>query len=167
MATSSRKRKPPQDEGIRVKGMFRVQIREDDGTVVGDTGDTPNVITNLGYQNYLCALLGGTTGSNQVGFLALGTGTLAGAADTGLSGEISGGTKRQAVTVAVSSTSKSVLFTGTFSSGNSFLASTSSISNIGLFASSAAGTLFAGNTYASSTCATNQNVNASYSITFS
>jgi hypothetical protein len=35
-----------------------------------------------------------------------------------------------------------------------------------LFNSSSTGTLFAGNTYTSSSCATNQNVNATYDITF-
>jgi hypothetical protein len=41
------------------------------------------------------------------------------------------------------------------------------ISNIGLFNSSSTGTLFAGNTYASSSCASNQAVNITYDITFS
>ena len=44
-----------------------------------------------------------------------------------------------------------------------------SLKNIGLFNTSAAttGTVFAGNTYATSTCATNQNVNITYDIDFS
>ena len=57
-------------------------------------------------------------------------------------------------------------FTGTFSSSNSFVTSTQNISNIGLFATSSGGTLFAGNTFASSSCATNQDVNCTYVISF-
>jgi hypothetical protein len=60
--------------------------------------------------------------------------------------------------------------TATFASANSFITATASISNIGLFQTSgpttASGTLYAGNTYTSSSLATNQNVNATYTITF-
>lgn len=151
------------EERAGVKGMFRVTISEKDGTIVGDSGYHTNLITNVGFQNFLSALLGNTTGSIQVSHLALGTGGAPIATDTTLSGEVQ---KRQAVTVAVNS-SKTVQFTGTFSSSNSFVTASANISNIGLFGTSSGGTLFAGNTYASSTCATNQNVNTTYSISFS
>lgn len=155
-------------ESMRVKGMFRVQI-EDNGEIVGDSGWKSNQITNLGFQNFLSALVGKTTGSIQVTHLSLGTGGAPSATDTSLTGEAVGVGAvpiRQAVTVAVNS-SKTVQFTGTFSSSNSFVSSTQNISNIGLFGTSSGGTLFAGNTYASSSCATNQNVNVSYSLGFS
>lgn len=155
-------------DALRVKGMYRVQI-EDNGEIVGDSGWHKNQITNLGFQNFLCALLGKTTGSIQVTHLELGTGGAPAATDTDLAGPAlgTGGVAiRQAVSVAVNS-SKTVQFTGTFSSSNSFVSSTQNISNIGLFGTSSGGTLFAGNTYASSSCATNQNVNVTYSIAFS
>jgi hypothetical protein len=149
-------------DGILVKGAFRLNIVED-GKVVGDSGWLSNQVTNEGFRNYMARLLGAISGSLQVSHLALGTGGAPAAADTSLAGEV---VKRQAVTAATSSTSKAVLFTGTFSSANSFVTNTQNISNIGLFNSSSTGTLFAGNTFASSSCATNQDVNVSYAITF-
>lgn len=149
-------------DGILVKGAFRVNILEN-GEIVGDSGWLSNQVTNEGFRNYMARALGAISGSMQVSHLALGTGGAPAASDTTLAGEV---VKRQAVTAATSSTSKAVLFTGTFSSANSFVTNTQNISNIGLFNSSSTGTLFAGNTFASSSCATNQDVNVSYAITF-
>lgn len=151
-------------DGIRVKGFFRLHI-EEDGHLVGDSGWRQNQVTNDGFNNFLAKLLGGISGSSQVTHAALGTGGAPAASDTTLSGEVQ---KRQAITAATSSTSKSVQFTATFSSANSFVTATQNISNIALAATSTAGaaTIFAGNTYASSSVATNQNVNVTYTITF-
>ena len=154
--------------GIKVKGMFRVQIVEDKNgkpTIVGDSGWKTNLVTNLGFNEYLVSAIGSIAGSKYVSHLAIGTGGAPGAADTTLAGEQS---VRQAVTAATSSGSKTVRFTGTFASANSFVTASKNISNIGLFNTSTAagGTLFAGNTYTSSACATNQNVNATYDIIF-
>ena len=150
-------------DGLKIKGMFRVQLNED-GKVVGDSGWKQNLIVNDGFNDYLCKALGAVSGSKQVSHLALGTGGTPAATDTTLAGEVQ---KRQAVTAATSSSSKTIRFTGTFSSSNSFVTATANISNIGLFNSSSTGTLFAGNTFASSAVATNQNVNATYDIIFS
>lgn len=151
-------------DGIRVKGFFRLHI-EEDGQLVGDSGWRQNQVTNDGFNNFLAKLLGGIAGSSQITHAALGTGGAPAASDTTLSGEVQ---KRQAITAATSSTSKSVQFTATFSSANSFVTATQNISNIALAATSTAGaaTIFAGNTYASSSVATNQNVNVTYTITF-
>lgn len=151
-------------DGIRVKGFFRLHI-EEDGQLVGDSGWRQNQVTNDGFNNFLAKLLGGIAGSSQITHAALGTGGAPAASDTTLSGEVQ---KRQAITAATSSTSKAVQFTATFSSANSFVTATQNISNIALAATSTAGaaTIFAGNTYASSSVATNQNVNITYSITF-
>jgi hypothetical protein len=150
-------------DGLKIKGMFRIQLTED-GKVVGDSGWKRNQITNDGFNDYLCKALGAVSGSKQVSHLALGTGGVPAASDTTLAGEVQ---KRQSVTAATSSSSKTVRFTGTFSSANSFVTATQNVSNIGLFNSSSTGTLFAGNTFASSAVATNQNVNATYDIIFS
>lgn len=147
---------------VGVKGSFRLQITED-GRVVGDSGWLNNQIGNEGFRNFLVRTLGAITGSSQVTHMALGSGGLINATDTALGGEV---VKRAAVTAATSSTSKAVLFTATFDSANSFVTNTQNISNIGLFATSSGGTIFAGNTFASSSCATNQSVNASYQISF-
>jgi len=150
-------------DGLKIKGMFRIQLTED-GKLVGDSGWKKNQITNDGFNDYLCKALGAVSGSKQVSHLALGTGGVPAASDTTLAGEVQ---KRQAITAATSSSSKTIRFTGTFSSANSFVTATANVSNIGLFNSSSTGTLFAGNTFASSAVATNQNVNATYDIIFS
>jgi hypothetical protein len=147
---------------IKVRGFYRVQITGPDGQVVGDSGEQENLITNAGFRYYLCYLLGAIAGSIQVSHMALGTGGTPATGDTSLGGEV---VKRAAVTVA-SSGSTSVQFTATFDSSSSFVTSTQNISNIGLINSSNNGTLFSGNTFNSSSCATNQTVNATYRITF-
>lgn len=155
-----------------IKGFSRVQITEDtsDGVkVVGDSGFVgPNQITNLGFLNYLVKLLGNSAGSKQVGFVALGTGSAPNASHTTLNGEIMASTQRKAVTFG-SSGSTTAQFTATFASSDGFLTGAgSNLSNIGLFAATTTDdTLFAGNTYTSSTCASNQNVNVTYQIRFS
>lgn len=152
------------EAGLKIHGFTRIQLVEDD-KIVGDSGWSKNQITNEGVRNYLVYLLGAVAGSSQIGYAALGSGTEPGAAATTLDDELAEGV-RDAV-AAASNGSTSVRFTGTFASGDSFVTATRDISNIGLFATDSGGTLFAGNTYASSSCATNQNVNYTYDITFS
>jgi hypothetical protein len=111
--------------------------------------------------------LGASAGSSQIGYVALGTGTVPGAAATNLNGEISASTERKAVTFG-SVGSTTAQFTAPFGSTDSFLGGASNLSNIGLFAATNTNaTLFAGNTYTSSSCNTNQNVNVTYQIRFS
>lgn len=150
-------------ESPKARGFFRLQITED-GKVVGDSGWAENQITDLGFNQYLVSTLGAIAGSKQVTHMALGSGTVPGAAATTLDGEVE---KRAGVTAATSSSSKTVRFTATFASSDSFVTNTQNISNIGLFNTSAGGTLFAGNTFASSSVATNQQVNSTYDIMFS
>lgn len=150
-------------DSVKVQGMFRVNITEN-GKVVGDSGWRKNQITNLGFNQYLVGSLGNISGKS-VTHAALGTGGAPAASDTTLAGEQS---VRAALTVATSSSSKTLRNTATFSSAASFVTASKNISNIGLFNTSTAatGTLFAGNTYASSTVATNQDVNVTYDILF-
>lgn len=153
------------EQGLKVRGFYRVQIENpEDGSLAGDSGWNENQVTNDGFLNYLVKLLGAISGSSQIGYVGLGTGTVPGATATTLHGEV---TSRTAVTAASSNSSKAVRFTATFSSAGSFVGSTVNLQNIGLFATNTGGTLFAGNTYATSSCATNQNVNVTYDITFS
>lgn len=154
--------------------MFRVHI-EEDGEIVGDSGWHENQITNLGFNNFIVSSLGSISGSAYINYAALGTGGVPAASATSLSGEVStnvsGSVVRAAVTAATSSTSKALQLTATFNSTNSFITAAANISNIGLFnvsgPTTASGTLFAGNTYTSSSLATNQNVNVTYTISFS
>jgi hypothetical protein len=150
-----------QSDSIQVRGFFRVAISEDD-KIVGDSGWRKNVITNEGKRNYLARALGALAGSLQVSHFALGTGGVPATNATTLTGEVQ---KRTSVN-AETSGSSAVQFTATFASAGAFVTATQNISNIGLFNSSSGGTLFAGNTYASSSVATNQNVNVTYVISF-
>lgn len=161
----------------RIRGMFRVNITEDhDGNevIVGDSGWHENLITNLGFLNLVNQLGTSLTGS-KISHAALGTGGAPVGTDTTQAGEVStngsGSVVRAAVTAATSSTSKTLRNTATFSSANSFITASANISNIGLWQTSgpttASGTLMAGNTFASSAVATNQNVNATYDLIWS
>lgn len=153
-------------EVMAIEGFSRVRIRNSDGKVAGDSGWVgPNMIVNLGFQDYLIDwLLGDTDNGKSVTHMALGSGSAPGAADTSLEGEVE---KREEVTGGTSIvSSKTAQFVGTFSSSDSFVTNTQNISNIGLFNTSSGGTIFAGNTYASSSCATNQNVECTYQIRF-
>jgi hypothetical protein len=152
-----------EEKNIAVRGFYRVNLRDSNGELVGDSGWLENVVVNLGFNQYLVSTLGAIAGSKQVSHAALGTGAAPGAADTTLAGEV---VKRKAVTAATSSSSKTLRLTATFGSTDSFVTNTQNISNIGLFNTSSGGTIFAGNTYASSSCATNQQVEATYDILF-
>lgn len=155
-------------EHIKIEGFSRVQIEDKSGKISGDSGWVgPNQITNLGFLNYLVRLLGASAGSKQIAQVALGTGTAPPAAGVTLDGEIMGSTQRTSVSMgSVGSTTAE--FTATFASSDNFLTVAVNLSNIGLFAATTTNdTLFAGNTYTSSSCDTNQNVNVTYQIRFS
>ena len=154
-------------DGIKIKGFFRLQIKDSDGSLAGDSGWRENQVTNDGFKLYLADTLGASAGSAQVGFIALGTGAAPASNATTLPGELMGSTQRVAVTYSnISSTTAQ--FTADFASSASFLTGASNISNIGLFGATATSdTIFAGNTFASSSCNTNQNVNTTYQIRFS
>lgn len=156
-------------EGLKIQGFSRLQITDKDGKIVGDSGRVgPNQITNNGVRDFLARSIGSIAGSLYIGYAGLGEGSEPGAAATSLESEVSGtnnNVQRDAV-AAVTSGSTGVRFTGTFDSAASFVTQQESISNIGLFNSQSAGTIFAGNTYASSTIDTNQNANYTYDITF-
>lgn len=162
---------------IKLKGFFRVQITEDGKGVVGDSGWKENTVTNDGIKDYLITWLVSGAGGKTVTYMALGTGSAPSATDTTLDGEIfhqfadATTNSRASVTTSIIA-SKTAQFVAAFNSSNSFVTASVNVSNIGLFNSyltsgANVGTLFAGNTFASSSCATNQNINASYQIRFS
>lgn len=161
-------------DSLKLRGFFRLQIEDGEtGRIVGDSGWLENQVTNLGFNNIVNQLGTSLTGS-KISHAALGTGGAPAASDTTLSGEVStngsGSVVRAALTAATSSSSKTLRNTATFSSANSFITASANISNIGLFQTSgpttASGTLICGNTYTSSACATNQNVNITYDLIF-
>jgi len=148
---------------LKVKGFARFQMVDGkSGRVLGEA--TPwiqNQVVNLGFQDYICASIGAVAGSKQISYMAIGTGTVPGAADTSLDGE----TGSRATTSNLVVSSKTLQMTCQFAGTD--MASTCTIQNVALFASSAAGTLCAGITYATSQWASNQNVNATYQLRFS
>ena len=151
---------------VSVKGFFRLNI-EENGKIVGDSGWLQNIITNDGFKLYLCDNIGKSSGSKQIGYVALGTGGAPSASDTTLAGEIMASTQRKAVTYSNVS-SKTAQFAATFASSDNFITAAANISNIGLFATTNTNdTLFAGNTFTSSSLNTNQNINVSYQVRFS
>ncbi len=152
-------------DGIVTKGFYRLNIVNPDGTVAGDTGWKQNQIVNNGYQQFLMYLLAGSAGSIRPSHAALGTGTIPASNATTLAGELTEATGRCALTTGTSG-SKTVNYTFTLASG--VIAAASTINNVGLFSGStqAGGTLMAGNTYATSSLATNQAVNGTYAISF-
>lgn len=151
---------------VVAKGFFRLQLTED-GKVVGDSGWKKNLITNLGYQNFIVGSLGAIAASSQVSFLALGTGGAPIAADTALAGELTDAANCRFSVSPSAVSSKTLQLTGSLASN--IIVANRSISNVGIFAVSTtnAGTLFAGNTYTSSQLQTNQQVNVTYQIRFS
>lgn len=157
-------------DAIRPRGFFRLKIvNPETGEIQGDSGWHRNTVVNDGFNQYLILNLLGNGSAKNVTHCALGTGTAPGAAGTSLQGELDQTSSRAAVTTATSSSSKRARFTATFYSQSSFVSTTMTLKNIGLFNTSqvTTGTIFAGSTFATSTCATNQNVNVTYDIDFS
>ncbi len=150
-------------ENTKLQGFFRVQITEGD-KIVSDSGWQENQVTNDGINQYLANwLVGDTANGKSVTHMALGTGSQPASNGTVLQGEV---TKRAAVSTSIVD-SRTAQFTAQFASADSFVgAGGADIANIGLFNTSSGGTIFAGNTYTSSSCASNQNVNATYQIRF-
>jgi hypothetical protein len=146
--------------------MFRVQLEEGD-RIVGDSGWRKNTVTNDGLNNYVQQVMAQTAGSLTISHAALGTGGTPASNATTLVGEITqASNSRAAVTLATAD--RTLQATATFASSDNFITAALNISNVGLFQQSTTetATLLAGNTYASSTLATNQNVNVTYNLVF-
>jgi len=164
-------------DSLEAKGFFRLQVVEGD-KVVGDSGWSQNTVTNLGKRNFLCYGLAGAAGSLQVGQAALGMNvstTAYPAAAIALVSELTdAGYTRMNTVGGVFATSQvasnSIQFQFTLASN--LVSTDRTIAEVGLFqydasATATGGTLFAGNTFASSNLATNQAVNGTYEIRFS
>ena len=155
-------------DGVRAKGFFRLQIQNQDGKVAGDTGWKENVVTNLGFQDYLCKSLGSMSGSKYISYAMLGTGTAPATDATALDGEITDVATARCAVTPTTIASHTVQFAFTLAS--SVYSVPHTIQNVGLInhsSTATAGTIFSGNTYTTSALATNQSVNGSYQIRFS
>lgn len=164
----SKRKNDVNNEGVKARGFYRLQIRDEDGKVSGDSGWRENTVVNLGFDQYLCQTLGGMAGSKTVSHAMLGTGTAPGAAATSLDGEITDVAGTRCAVTPTTIASKTVQFAFTLNSG--VYTANKTIQNVGLInhsSTATAGTIFAGNTYTTSALATNQSVNGSYQIRFS
>ena len=152
-------------EKITLRGFYRINLINPDGSIAGDSKWCKNQMTQDGIDQYICRAMAGMAGSKSVSHVALGTGAAPASSDTALAGEIMGSTQRLTVSPSTIA-SRTLQLTAAFLSANSFTTATVTLQNVGLFNSSSAGTLLAGNTYATSSCATNQSVNVTYQLRF-
>jgi hypothetical protein len=149
---------------IKVKGCFRVQLTEN-GKVVGDSGWKDNMTVNLGFNQYLVLGLMGNGSSKKVTHMAIGSGAAPASNATTLPNDLTGTGDIVRVAVTTSSiASHTAQFTAQFAS--TLNTTTQTISNLGLFNTSAGGTIFAGQTFDSSQWNSNQDVNCTYQIRF-
>jgi hypothetical protein len=150
-------------------GFFRLNIVEEKSgrkMVVGDSGWCKNTLTNLGVQHYMVERMASIAGSMVVSYAGMGSSGSVQAADTNISSPAAVNRNSFAVVGSVQA-SRTLRYTGSVQS-NIYPATT--IANVGLFADSATtnatGSIFCGQTFASSALATNQAVNLTYDIQF-
>jgi hypothetical protein len=160
----------PLGSEVKIHGFFRLNIVEDSETgpkIVGDSGWCENLITNNGFANGIVDCLAGISGSSQITYAALGTGTAPGATDTLLNGEVTDAAGARCATTNTNVASKTAQFAFTLNSG--VYTTTHTIQNVGLFQTSTtnAGSIYAGNTYSTSQLQSNQAVNGTYQLRFS
>lgn len=159
-----------QNESVKMKGFFRLQVitHNEDGTseITSDTGFRPNQIVNTGYDQFLARVVAQQTGSLFVSHAALGTGTAPASNATTLPGELTDAAGCRCAVTSSTTGSKTAQFT--FNLASNVITAARTIANVGLFTGSttSAGTMMAGNTYASSALATNQSVSGTYQIQF-
>jgi hypothetical protein len=155
------------ESNIKVRGFWRLQIVDEDGTIAGDSGIVKNLVTRHGFQHMLLNTGTSLTGT-KYSHVNVGTGGAPLTNATSLTGEVdgTGGTNlRQVPTASTLAGSVTLRNLATMSSANSFISSASeNISNVGIFNHSDGASLCAGAAFASSACASNQNVNITYDI---
>lgn len=152
---------------MTIKGAVYLQI-EEDGRIVGDSGWLKNIVTTGGFQNF-CNLIGTSLTGSEINFANVGTNGTPASNATALPSEVVGtnsAVQRAAVTAATQAGSKTLRFTATLSSSNSFVTQSQTINNVGLFCHSTTDNLQAGVSYTASAVATNQNVNITYDLVF-
>jgi hypothetical protein len=150
------------------KGFFSLEIENPDGTIAGKVENVPNLVTRLGFQ-HICLRVGTNLTGTQFSHLNVGEGAAPATNATSLPSEVSGtngAVQRQVATASTQAGSVTLRFLGTMSSANSFVTASENISNVGIFNHSSGSSCVAGAAYASSTVATNQNVNITYDLVF-
>lgn len=150
-------------EGLRIKGFFHVQIgeRDKDGNlrIVGDSGWSPNTMTNVGIDKGVVTTLAASAGSQLAQSMILGTQTNAvQATQASLSGQGAGAGQWRTV-------NKATVQTGTFRMTATFDGAdwNSNIAAVGV-ASNTNGSILSGNTFSggSSSFDTGQTASVTY-----
>jgi hypothetical protein len=168
MFPEQHKEKKMETEQLKVKGCFHLQIEDEDGAIVGDSGPVSNIVVTEGFRNITRLIGTGLTGT-QWSHVNVGTNGTPASNATALPSEVtgtSGTNQRASVTAATSSTSKTLRFTGTMASANSFVTASETINNVGIFFHSDLASLAAGASYTASSVGTNQAVNITYDLIF-
>lgn len=149
-------------EQMTIRGFGRVQLVNDKtGKIEGDSGWRVNAVTQIGFQDYLAALLGATSGSKQATILCLASQTDAGnSTQTSLIGEF-GGRKTASRTVV---SSKTMRMTANWATDE---ATESELGGIGAYNTTSGGSVMNALTYATSQKTTDQQLNATLEFRFS
>jgi hypothetical protein len=161
--------------GVRIEGFCRLQIRDydDDGLpsiVAADSGwQGPNQVTNIGFQNYINYVLGGSVGSILVSYAAVGTGTTPASNAGSLPGEYAPATNAEArrPTTYSAPSSTQIQWVASWASSDNTSGGNIAVANAGLYNHSSNLSLMCGKTYTSSTWGTNQALNLTYSLNLS
>jgi hypothetical protein len=157
-----------QKSGLRVQGFARVKILEN-GKVVGDSKKVgPNRVTTKGLQEYIALAIMTSGSPKYIAYAQLGTGTAPASNSTRLHGSIGDAAASYdaiAKSTATASDGATLRWYGTFGSADSFITDTDgyTIQNIGLMdTNNTNAVLAAGQTYATSDCQSNQDVQYTY-----
>ena len=154
---------------IKVKGFYRLQIVDETGKIVGDTGRRQNTITAAGWQYCIGGLPLKCTGAYDAEYGALGSGTDAITSDQSVLDVLITTTAAYvALSTAQSADSAGATARVTFQYASTNMSATSArIAEIGLHSANTSGGLVCAATFDASTVSSNQSVNCTYDITFS
>ncbi len=158
---------------VFVKGAGRLMCVNPDGSVAWRTPWIKNVIVNEGFDDYIIRGIFSTDSSKHIDFMALASGSdlVPNVTHTTMPQEITnsdGSLTRKAITSISISQSKTVEAYVTFASGSDqHFSASMSLQGLGLYDNSTnTGTLFSWLTFATQQVSTNQQVNATYQLSF-
>lgn len=145
-----------------IRGYARLQlVNHKTGKVEGDSGWKSNIVTQIGFQDYLTRLLGNLANSKQATALALGSQTdVAVSTQTSISGEF-GGRKTSSNSVVASQTMRMTANWATDEATEDTLAA------IGAYNTTSGGSAMNVLTFATSNKTTQQQLNATLDFAFS
>ena len=157
-------------DGIAIRGMFRLHVVDPDGTVAHDSGWQKNIVVDNGFTQYMVKALGSSADAGSLTHIALGSDTVAvSASQTAMVSEITktnGSYVRTTFSTSTSAKSLAIYATWAASWNTDVTGSSCRIGQVGLFNSSATGTLFAAQSFTAATCNNNQAVNVTYNLAF-